>query len=97
VLSRACEYSESIYVLIRQLWPVAACVRALVWVLWEVFALEDGSMNPEYSDDFLHLSAPGYEAWLTELRPALETVRSHPPMSSSIPIPPEHLSRHGRR
>lgn len=97
VLPREREYSDAIKDINRHLWQFAPTVRAQYLDLWPVFALEDGSMNPEYSDDFLHLSAAGYDAWLTELRPALETVRSHPPMSSSIPLPPEYLSRHGRR
>ena len=44
-------------------------VRAQFLDLWPVLALEDGELNPAFSDDRLHLSAAGYDAWLGELRP----------------------------
>jgi lysophospholipase L1-like esterase len=97
VLPREREYAEVIKDINRHLWQFAPTVRAQYLDLWPVFALEDGSLNPDYSDDGLHLVSAGYDAWLGELRPALQRLRSHPPMSSSIPLPPEYLSRRGRR
>jgi lysophospholipase L1-like esterase len=43
-------------------------------------------LNPDFSDDGLHLNAAGYEAWLSELRPGLERLREEPPMSRPISI-----------
>jgi hypothetical protein len=51
----------------------------------DVFA--DGELNPEFSDDRLHLTAAGYDAWLSELRPALDRVNDLPPMSRPIRLP----------
>jgi lysophospholipase L1-like esterase len=39
------------------------------WVdLWPVFADTDGELSSKYSDDRLHLTEAGYEAWAEELR-----------------------------
>lgn len=59
-------------------------VRAQFLDLWPVLALEDGELNPAFSDDRLHLSAAGYDAWLGELRPALDRLRELPPMTTPI-------------
>lgn len=64
----------------------AATVHAQYLDLWPVMAREDGEINPEYSDDRLHLNDAGYQAWLAELRPALERLREQPPMSRPIRI-----------
>jgi lysophospholipase L1-like esterase len=96
VLPREREYADVIKDINRHLWQFAPTVRAQYLDLWPAFALADGSLNPELCEDDLHLLDAGYDAWLAELRPALETVRSHAPMSSSIPLPPEHLTRHRR-
>ncbi|WP_308468329.1 GDSL-type esterase/lipase family protein [Rathayibacter soli] len=96
VLPRERDYANVIKDINRHLRQFAPSLRAQYLDLWPVFALEDGSLNPEYSADSLHLEDAGYDAWLAELRPGLERLRSHPPMSSSIPLPPEFLSRRGR-
>ncbi len=57
------------------------CTR---YLLWPTMALADGELNPTFSDDRLHLNDAGYEAWLTELRPALVRLRDLPPMTSPI-------------
>lgn len=59
-------------------------VRAQFLDLWPALALEDGELNPAFSDDRLHLSAGGYDAWLDELRPALDRLRELPPMTTPI-------------
>lgn len=59
-------------------------VRAQFLDLWPVLALEDGELNPAFSDDRLHLTAAGYDAWLGELRPALDRLRELPPMTTPI-------------
>lgn len=95
VLPRERDYAEVIREINRHLRQFAPSLRAQYLDLWPVFALTDGSLNPEFSDDNLHLGEAGYDAWLTELRPGLERLRNHPPMSSSIPLPPEVLSHRG--
>jgi lysophospholipase L1-like esterase len=97
VLPREREYAQVIKDINRHLWQFAPTVRAQYLDLWPAFALEDGSLNPDYSNDSLHLEEAGYDAWLRELRPALARLRSHPPMSSSIPLPAEYSPRRSRR
>lgn len=70
----------------RHLWQFAPSVRAQYLDLWPALA-EDDAMNPHYSDDRHHLNADGYEAWLAELKPALESLFSRPPTSRSVPLP----------
>lgn len=64
----------------------AATVHAQYLDLWPAMARADGEINPEYSDDRLHLNDAGYQAWLAELRPALERLREQPPMSRPIRV-----------
>ena len=54
--------------------------------LWPALALDDGEINPAFSDDRLHLNDAGYEAWLGELRPALDRLRELPPMTTPIQV-----------
>ncbi|MDQ1555164.1 MAG: hypothetical protein QOI02_166, partial [Actinomycetota bacterium] len=54
--------------------------------LWPAFAMDDGELSTEYTDDRLHLTEAGYQAWLMELRPALERLADAPPMSRPINI-----------
>ena len=61
-------------------------MRAQYLDLWPTFAQEDGEIRPEFSDDRLHLSEQGYEAWLSELRPAIDRLDDAPPMSGAINI-----------
>ena len=42
------------------------------------------NLDPQFSDDALHLNAEGYQAWLSELLPAMERLRENPPMTSPI-------------
>jgi lysophospholipase L1-like esterase len=84
ILPRAREFAEQIQTANIHLRQFAATVRAQYLDLWPALALEDGELNPAYSDDRLHLNAAGYEAWLAELRPALERLRNEPPMSRPI-------------
>jgi lysophospholipase L1-like esterase len=49
-------------------------------------ATDDGELKPEFTTDRLHLTVAGYEAWLGELRPALDRLRDAPPMSRPISI-----------
>jgi lysophospholipase L1-like esterase len=84
ILPRGREFCDRIQEANIHLRQFAATVRAQYLDLWPAFALEDGEINPLYSDDRLHLNAAGYEAWLSELRPGLERLRELPPMTSPI-------------
>ena len=71
----------------RHLWQFAPTVHAMWLDLWPALALEDGELNPAYSDDRLHLNEAGYSAWLAELKPAIERLRQLPPSSRAIQLP----------
>ena len=86
ILPRAREFADQLQEANIHLRQFSATVRAQYLDLWPVFAREDGEIEPAYSDDRLHLNAAGYEAWLSELRPALERLHDQPPMSRPIQI-----------
>ncbi|QJU53749.1 SGNH/GDSL hydrolase family protein [Herbiconiux sp. KACC 21604] len=87
VLPRGREYAEFVKEINRHVWQFAATVKAHYLDLWPVMAEEDGELNPAYTEDRLHLNAAGYEAWLSELEPALERVQGLPPSSRPIRLP----------
>lgn len=87
VLPRGREYAENVREINRHIWQFAATQRVHYLDLWPIMADADGELNAEYSDDRLHLTDEGYEAWLSELRPALERVNDLPPMSRPIRLP----------
>ncbi len=94
ILPRGREFAESIQDANRHLRQFAPNVRAQYLDLWPAFALDDGELNPEFSDDRLHLNQRGYEAWLGELRPAVDRLDDAPPMSGAISvIRPSHASQ----
>ncbi|MHB1172484.1 MAG: GDSL-type esterase/lipase family protein [Lacisediminihabitans sp.] len=84
IMPRAREFADRIQEANIHLRQFSATVHAQYLDLWPALALEDGELDPAYSDDRLHLNAAGYEAWLAELRPALERLREQPPMSRPI-------------
>ena len=75
----------------RHLWQFAPTVHAMWLDLWPAMALEDGELNPAYSDDRLHLNEAGYSAWLAELKPAIERLRQ-----SAADQPLDPAARPGR-
>ena len=87
VLPRGREYAEFVKEINRHVWQFAATVKAHYLDLWPVMAEEDGELNPAYTEDRLHLNEAGYEAWLSELEPALERVQGLPPSSRPIRLP----------
>lgn len=87
VLPRGREYAEFVKEINRHVWQFAATVRAHYLDLWPVMAEADGELNPAYTEDRLHLNDAGYEAWLSELRPAIERVQGLPPASRPIRLP----------
>lgn len=54
--------------------------------LWPALALDDGELSPEYTENRVLLNDAGYQALLSELRPALERLSEAPPMSRPINI-----------
>ena len=94
VLPRGREYAQRIQDANIHLRQFSSTVRAQFLDLWPALALDDGELNPVYSEDRLHLNDAGYEAWLTELRPALGRLRELPPMTTPIQIVrPDRYSR----
>ncbi|WP_291055988.1 GDSL-type esterase/lipase family protein [Herbiconiux sp.] len=87
VLPRGAEYAEYVKEINRHVWQFAATVKAHYLDLWPVMAMEDGELNPAYTEDRLHLNEAGYDAWLSELVPALERVNDLPPSSRAIRLP----------
>ena len=87
VMPRGHEFADQIRDINRHLWQFAPTVHAAWLDLWPAMALEDGELNPAYTDDRLHLNAEGYRVWLGELVPGLERARQLPPNSRAIQLP----------
>lgn len=87
VLPRGREFADQIRDINRHLWQFAPTVHAGWLDLWPAMALDDGELNPGFSEDRLHLNDEGYRVWVGELIPALERVRQLPPSSRAIPLP----------
>ena len=87
VMPRHPEYAQVIKEVNTHLRQFATTVRAQYLDLWPALATPEGGIDSACSDDELHLNDHGYEIWLSELRPALETVRSQPPTSRAILLP----------
>ncbi len=97
IMPRAREFAARIHDADIHLRQFSATVHAHYLDLWPALALEDGEINPVYSDDRLHLNDAGYQAWLGELRPALDRLREAPPMTTPIQIVPvDQYSRPAR-
>ena len=86
IMPRGAEFSERVQDANRHLRQFAPSVNAQYLDLWPALAGPDGEIDARFSDDRLHLTAEGYEAWLAELRPALERLDDAPPMSRPISI-----------
>ncbi|MBG6107716.1 GDSL-type esterase/lipase family protein [Frigoribacterium sp. CG_9.8] len=84
IMPRGREFADRIREANIHLRQFSATVHAQFLDLWPALALDDGELNPTFSEDRLHLNAAGYEAWLSELRPALVRLRDLPPMTSPI-------------
>lgn len=86
IMPRGREYAHRIQEANIHLRQFSSTVKAQFLDLWPTLALEDGELNPAFTEDRLHLNPAGYEAWLTELRPALVRLRELPPMTTPIQI-----------
>lgn len=87
VLPRERVFASRIQDINRHLWQFAPTVKARYLDLWPALASANGEINPAYSDDGVTLNDTGYDAWLSELRPALELLHSAPPSTATIPLP----------
>lgn len=86
VTPREREYADTIRSVNRHLWQFAPTQKAAYLDLWPALAEPDGEISPKYSEDRLRLNEAGYEAWLRELRPAIDELFARPPATSAIPI-----------
>lgn len=86
IMPRGAEFAERVRDANRHLRQFAPTVNAHYLDLWPALAGDGDAIGAEFSDDELHLTAAGYEAWLAELRPALERLDDAPPMSRPITI-----------
>ena len=86
IMPRGREFADQVQDANRHLRQFSATVHAQYLDLWPALALPDGELNPEFSDDRLHLNDAGYRAWLGELRPAIERLQDAAPMSRPIQI-----------
>ncbi|GGF25130.1 GDSL-type esterase/lipase family protein [Subtercola lobariae] len=87
VIPRSAEYADEIRDINRHIWQFASSVRTHYLDLWPALSVDDSRLNPEYTTDEVHLTPTGYEAWLSELEPALERVYGLPPKSRPIRLP----------
>jgi lysophospholipase L1-like esterase len=75
ILPRGAQFADVLREANIHLRQFAPTVHAGFVDLWPALADERGAMRPEFSPDELHLSDAGYQAWLAELRPALNAER----------------------
>ena len=86
IMPRGAEYAERVRDANRHLRQFAPSVNAQYLDLWPALSSDGEEIDAKYSDDAVHLTPEGYEAWLSELRPALERLDDAPPMSRPISI-----------
>jgi len=86
VLPRDRDLARSIGNINRHIWQYAPTQHAMYLDLWPAFSQADGVIDPRFSEDHLHLTEAGYEAWISELKPGLETLFQRPASTTSIPI-----------
>jgi N-acetylglucosamine-6-sulfatase len=86
VMPRGVEFADQVQDANRHLRQFAPSVNAQYLDLWPALATQDGQIDPKFSDDRLHLTEAGYQAWLDELRPALDRLRDAPPMSGTLRV-----------
>jgi lysophospholipase L1-like esterase len=86
IMPRGREYSKDIANANRHLRQYSTTLHAQYLDLWPALGMDDGELSPEFTNDRLHLNDAGYEAWLAELRPALDRLRDAPPMTAPISI-----------
>jgi len=86
ILPRGKEFAASITDANIHLRQFCHTLHAQYLDLWPALAREDGSIDPRFSPDSLHLNEEGYRAWVDELLPALDRLRELPPMTGSLRV-----------
>lgn len=86
ITPRGREFADQIQDANRHLRQFAPSVHAQYLDLWPALAGDGDELSAEFSDDRLHFTSRGYEAWLSELRPAIDRLEDAPPMSGAIPV-----------
>lgn len=86
LLPRGKDFADTIRSINRHIWQYAPTQYVLYLDLWPALATPEGELGPDFTEDQLHLTDAGYEAWVNELRPGLETLFERPPSTTSIPI-----------
>ena len=86
IMPRSREFTQRIREANIHLRQFAPCIHAQYLDLWPALATDSGELNPAFSEDQLHLNDAGYQAWLGELRPALDRLATLPPMSRPIQL-----------
>jgi len=86
LLPRGKGFADTIRSINRHICQYAPTQHVRYLDLWPTLATPDGELRPEFTNDQLHLTDAGYEAWVGELRPGLERLFELPPSSTSIPI-----------
>jgi lysophospholipase L1-like esterase len=74
VMPRGRSMAHRVIALNAEVTRIAADVGATYLDLWPILADRDGGLRDELSLDHLHLNGPGYEAWVTALRPLLSSL-----------------------
>lgn len=80
------EFADTVRSINHHLRQFAPTQHAQYLDLWSRLARPDGEIDAAYSDDRLHLNDAAYAIWVSELKPALESLFQRPPSSSAIPI-----------
>lgn len=93
MLPRSAEFADRVREVNRHLWQFSPTVYAHYLDLWPAMADDNGELKPSLSEDQLHLLPAGYEAWMSELEPALERLFELPPTSRSISIIRDEYAR----
>ncbi|MFC5929003.1 hypothetical protein D6T64_15225 [Cryobacterium melibiosiphilum] len=86
LLPRGKDFAETIRSINRHIWQYAPTQYVRYLDLWPALSTPDGELGPDFTEDQLHLTDAGYEAWVAELRPGLEMLFELPPSTTSIPI-----------
>ena len=86
LLPRGKDFAETIRSINRHIWQYAPTQYVRYLDLWPALATPEGELGPDFTNDQLHLTDAGYEAWVNELRPGLDTLFELPPSTTSIPI-----------
>ncbi|TFD26872.1 GDSL-type esterase/lipase family protein [Cryobacterium cryoconiti] len=80
------ELADTVRSINRHLRQFAPTQHAQYLDLWARLAGPDGEIDAAYSEDRLHLNDAAYAVWVSELKPALESLFQRPPSSTAIPI-----------